>query len=178
VFAPQLLTFISGQAFAVGASALMILSVASLFTALSIVMRFSLIALDRPRAVLGADAASCAIALAAYLILIPYFSFVGAAVGTALAEASVCFAMLWGLQHAGQPLPKMTSVAKTLAAGLTAAAAIWLMSRLSLHWMIALAFGGLLYVGLLALTGAVPRELVDSLLKRNRPAASVQSSDG
>jgi O-antigen/teichoic acid export membrane protein len=173
VFAPQLLSFISGEAFAAGASALMVLSFAALLTALSIVLRFSLIALDRPRSVLAADGASCAIALAAYLILIPYFSFLGAAIGTMLAEASVLFAMLWGVQHAGQPLPKMTSVGKTLAAGLTAGAAMWLMSRMSLHWMLALLLGGSLYVGLLALTGAVPREFVDSLLKRTRTTKAV-----
>jgi O-antigen/teichoic acid export membrane protein len=177
VFAPELLSFISGPEFAAGAPALIVLSFAALLTALSIVLRFSLIALDRPRSVLAADGASCAIAVIAYLILIPYFSFVGAAIGTALAEASVLFAMLWGVQLAGQPLPKMTSVGKTLAAGLTAAAAIWLMSRLSLHWMLALLIGGSLYLGLLALTGAVPREFVQSLLKRTRTSNEIQSGD-
>lgn len=178
VFAPELLSFISGAEFAAGAPALIVLSFAALLTALSIVLRFSLIALDRPRAVLAADGASCAIALVAYLILIPRLSFLGAAIGTMLAEASVLFAMLWGLQHAGQPLPRMASIGKTLAAGVTAGAAIWVMSRLSLHWMLALLIGGSLYVALLALTGAVPREFVDSLLKRSRPSGAMPSRDG
>jgi len=178
VFAPELLSFISGAEFAAGAPALIVLSFAALLTALSIVLRFSLIALDRPRAVLAADGASCAIALVAYLILIPYLSFLGAALGTMLAEASVLFAMLWGLQHAGQALPRMASIGKTLVAGGTAGAAIWLMSRLSLHWMLALVVGGSLYVALLALTGAVPREFVDSLLKRSRPSGAMPSRDG
>jgi O-antigen/teichoic acid export membrane protein len=175
MFAPELLAFISGDEFAAGAPALVVLSVAALLTALSILLRFSLIALDRPRAVLAADGASCTIALAAYLILIPYFSFLGAAIGTMLAEASVLFAMLWGVQHAGQPLPRMAGVAKTTVAGLTAGAAMWLMARIELHWLLALTAGGVVYVGLLALTGAVPREFVDSLLKRSRPSASVRT---
>ncbi len=173
MFAPQLLSFISGAEFAAGAPALIALSFAALLTALSILLRFSLIAIDRPRAVLTADGASCAIALVAYLILIPHFSFVGAAVGTALAEGCVLFTMLWGLQHAGRPLPRLSSVAKTLAAGGTAAAAMWLLSRLSVHWMIALAVGGLLYLGLLALTGAVPREFIDNLRRRSGAAGVV-----
>jgi O-antigen/teichoic acid export membrane protein len=178
VFAPELLSFISGAEFAAGAPALIVLSFASLLTALSIVLRFSLIALDRPRSVLAADGMSCAIAVVAYLVLIPYLSFVGAAIGTALAEASVLFAMLWGVQHAGHPLPKMSSVGKTLAAGVTAAGAMWLVSRLQLHFIFALMIGGGIYLGLLALTGAVPREFVDSLLRRTRPSNAVQSSDG
>jgi O-antigen/teichoic acid export membrane protein len=173
MFAPQLLSFISGAEFAAGAPALIVLSFAVLLAALSMVLRFSLIAIDRPRAVLTADAAACGIALVAYLILIPKFSFVGAAVGTALAEAIVLFAMLWGLQRAGQPLPRLSSVAKTFAAGITAAAAMWLLWRLSVHWMIALAVGGLLYIGLLALTGAVPREFIDSLRRRSGAAGVV-----
>jgi O-antigen/teichoic acid export membrane protein len=177
-FAPQLLSFISGAEFVAGAPALIVLSFASLLTALSILLRFSLIAIDRPRSVLAADAVSCAIALVAYLTLIPYYSFVGAAVGTALAEGSVLFAMLWSLQHAGRPLPRLSSVAKTFAAGITAAAAIWLMSQMSLHWMIALVLGGSIYVGLLALTGAVPREFIDHLRRRPRAPAVAPSGDG
>jgi O-antigen/teichoic acid export membrane protein len=175
LFASELLSFISGAEFAAGAPALMVLSVAALFAALSIVLRFSLIALDRPRSVLAADAASCAIALVAYFILIPKFSLIGAAVGTAVAEASVLFAMLWGVQHAGQPLPRLRGLAKTLAAGITAAGGMWLLAQLSFHWMLALACGGLIYVGLLALTGALPREFIDSLRKRRRGPDAVPS---
>jgi hypothetical protein len=41
--------------------------------------------------------------------------------------------------------------------------------------MLALACGGLIYVGLLALTGAVPREFIDSLRKRRRAPDAVPS---
>jgi hypothetical protein len=67
----------------------------------------------------------------------------------------------------------LSSVAKIFAAGITAAAAMWLLWRLSVHWMIALAVGGLLYIGLLALTGAVPREFIDSLRRRSGAAGVV-----
>jgi len=177
--APQLLSFISGPQFAEGAPALVVLGVAGIFTALSIVLRFSLIALDRPRFVLLADGASCAIALVAYFVLIPLYSFYGAAIGTAIAEVSVFIAMLVGVRKAGQPLPQIAASAKTMLAGVTAAGAIWLMMRLDLYWMLALAIGGALYVVLLALTGALPREFLDNLRKKRQPPGEpIQSSDG
>jgi O-antigen/teichoic acid export membrane protein len=177
--APQLLSFISGPEFAEGAPALVVLAIAGVFTALSIVLRFSLIALDRPRFVLLADGASCAIALVAYFVLIPLYSLYGAAIGTAIAELNVFIAMLVGLRKAGQATPKMLASVKTMVAGGTAAGAIWLMTRLELNWMLALVIGGALYVTLLALTGALPREFMDSLRKKRRATGeAIQSSDG
>jgi hypothetical protein len=43
--------------------------------------------------------------------------------------------------------------------------------------MVALASGGFLYVGLLALTGAVPREFIQSLRTRRAGAPAVPSAD-
>jgi len=178
--APQLLSFISGPEFAAGAPALVILAVAGVFTALSIILRFSLIALDRPRFVLLADGASCAIALVAYFVLIPTYSFYGAAIGTAVAEVSVAIAMLVGVRKAGRPLPQLQAATKTVLAGATAGGAIWLMTRMELNWMVALAIGGGLYVLLLALMGALPREFLDTIRKKKgaTPGEPIQSSDG
>jgi O-antigen/teichoic acid export membrane protein len=173
--APQLLSFISGPEFAEGAPALVILAVAGIFASLSITLRFSLIALDRPRFVLLADAASCAIALVAYFVLIPTYSLYGAAIGTAIAEFSVYIAMLVGVKKAGQPLPPMLASVKTIIAGVTAGGAIWLALRIEWNWMLALAVGGAVYVVLLALTGALPREFLENLKKKKRapPAEAV-----
>jgi O-antigen/teichoic acid export membrane protein len=167
-FAPSVLTFISGAEFAAGAPALVILSFASLLTALSVVLRFALIALDRPRSVLLADAAACGVALLAYFVLIPQLSFVGAAIGTAVAEAGVLVGMLWGLHRAGQPLPRCPSAIRTLLAGAVSAAGIQVLSQLGTPWLLALVIGGVAYVGLLALTGAIPRELAASFLRKPR----------
>jgi O-antigen/teichoic acid export membrane protein len=167
-FAPNILALISGPQFAAGAPALVILAFAATLTALSFVLRFSLIALDRPRAVLTADAGACTVALLAYFILIPKFSFIGAAAGTAIAESSVLTGMLLGLRRAGQPLPRLRSAPKTLLAGFTAAVSIWLLSYFATPWALALIIGGSVYLGLLAVTGAIPRDLASSLFRRPR----------
>jgi O-antigen/teichoic acid export membrane protein len=168
LFAPQILAFISGAEFAAGAPALVILAFAALLTALSIVLRFALIALDRPKAVLLADAAACSVALVAYFTLIPRFSLIGAAAGTAIAEASVLCGMLFGLRRAGRAWPRCSGAPKTLMGGTAAAGAIWLMSHMGIPWGLCLAAGGMIYLLLLALTGAIPRDLLVSLLRRSR----------
>lgn len=167
-FAPDVLTFISGSEFAAGAPALVILSFAALLMATSVVLRFALIALDRPRSVFFADAAACGVALLAYFVLIPVFSFVGAAIGTAIAEGSVLVGMAWGIHRAGQALPRCPSALKILLAGAAAALAIQLLFRMGTAWLLSLVIGGVIYVALLAATGAIPRDLATSLFRRPR----------
>lgn len=170
VFAPQILMLVAGEEFVAGARALAILSCAAALTALSIMMRFALIAIDRPRAVLYADAGSCAIALAAYLLLIPQFSLVGAAAGTVVAEASVLSGMLYSLKRAGRDLPGWTNALKALIAGAIAALIMWSLARAHVPWLAALALGGAVYAIALTVTGAVPRELIVKMLRKPQPS--------
>jgi O-antigen/teichoic acid export membrane protein/glycosyltransferase involved in cell wall biosynthesis len=172
LFATPILTFISGPQFAAGAPALAILAFATTLTALSFVLRFALIALDRARSVLIADAAACAVALIAYFILIPRYSFIGAAIGTAIAEGAILVAMLFGMWRAGLVLPRLPIAPRTLLAGGIAAMGILALEHFEVPWMLSLAIGGGVYVGLLILLGAIPRELIDSVLRR-QPAASL-----
>jgi O-antigen/teichoic acid export membrane protein len=170
VFAPQILTLVAGTEFAAGAPALVILSCAAALTALSIVMRFALIAIDRPRAVLYADAGSCVLALAAYLLLIPKFSLVGAAAGTVVAEASVLGGLLYSLRRTGRELPGWANATKVLLAGAIAASIMWSLARVHVPWLAALTLGGAIYAIALTVTGAVPRELILRILRKPRPS--------
>jgi O-antigen/teichoic acid export membrane protein len=166
VFAPQILELVAGSDFTAGAPALVILSFAAALTALSIMMRFALIAIDRPSAVLYADACAFVLAFAAYLILIPRYSFLGAAAGTVVAEASVLAGMLWGLKRAGEQLPQWNGAAKAVFAGTLAAAVMWALAHVAVPWLVALAIGGAVYAGGIAVTGAVPRELILKMIRK------------
>jgi O-antigen/teichoic acid export membrane protein len=101
-------------------------------------------------------------------VLIPKYSLIGAAIGTAIAEASVLCGMALGLRRAGAPLPRCPNAPKVLLAGVTGAGSIWLMSHLGSPWAVSLIVGGNVYVALLALTGAIPRDLAANLLRRPR----------
>jgi O-antigen/teichoic acid export membrane protein len=160
MFASQVLVLIAGPQFAAGATALVIIAFATALAAISHVLRFALVACDRPRVVLFADAFACACAFAAYCSLIPKFSLIGAAIGTLVAETSALTGMLRGLKRSGRPLPSFMNSGKAIFAGALSAAAMWLLSRFELHWLLALVVGGGIYIAGLVVTRAIPRELL------------------
>ena len=159
-FAAQLLALICGERFAAGAPALIVISFAVALAGLAHVLRFTLVACERPRLVLIGDAVACTCAFVAYFGLIPRFSLRGAAVGTVVAEAAALTAMIVGLRHAGRPLPSFANPAKAVVAGALAALIMKYLASVGVPWALALAVGGVLYLALLALTRAIPKDLL------------------
>jgi O-antigen/teichoic acid export membrane protein len=170
-FAPQVLTLMAGAQFAAGAPALVIIAFAIALAGMTHILRFSLVACELPRFVLVGDSIACACGFIAYFALIPRFSFVGAAAGTVVAEVAALLCMLGGLKRAARPLPSLTTPLKAVLSGAVAAAAMILLTRfLELPWIVTLLAGGAVYLGGLAVTRAIPRSLVLSLLRRRRVA--------
>jgi O-antigen/teichoic acid export membrane protein len=159
-FADRLLALISGEQFAAGAPALIVISFAVALAGLTHVLRFTLVACGRPRLVLTCDAVACACAFAAYCALIPRYSLLGAAAGTVIAEASALIAMRVGLTRAGRRLPSWVNPTKAVIAGALAALSMKYLADLGTPWLLSLAAGGALYLILVALTRALPRELL------------------
>jgi O-antigen/teichoic acid export membrane protein len=170
-FAPQILALMAGADFAAGAPALEIIAFAVALAGMTHILRFSLVACERPRFVLIADSVACACAFIAYFSLIPRFSFVGAALGTVVAEVAALICMLCGLKRAGRPLPSLVNPLKAIVSGAAAMGAMTLLTRfLELPWWVALIVGGGVYVAGLTLTHAIPRDLVLTVLRRRRVA--------
>ncbi|HXS21529.1 MAG TPA: flippase [Steroidobacteraceae bacterium] len=159
-FADRLLALISGKRFVAGAPALIIISFAVALAGLTHVLRFALVACERPRLVLVGDTVACACAFAAYFGLIPTFSLLGAAAGTVVAELTALVAMMVALRHAGRRLPSLLNPAKAVVVGALAALTMKYLAGFGAPWPLALAAGGALYLALLALTRAIPRELL------------------
>ena len=167
-FADRLMALIAGARFAAGAPALIVISFAVALAGLTHVLRFTLVACERPRLVLIADAVACACAFTAYFGLIPRFSLLGAAAGTVIAEASALVAMLVALRQAGRPLPSPANPVKAVIAGALAVLAMRYLAGLGAPWLLALAAGGALYLAVLTLTRAIPRELLLVVLGATR----------
>lgn len=159
-FAGRLLALISGERFAAGAPALVVISFAIALAGLTHVLRFTLVACGRPRLVLTADAVACACAFVAYFGLIPRFSLLGAAAGTVIAETAALIAMIIALQRAGRRLPSPANPAKAVIAGGLAVISMKYLAAFGAPWLLALAAGGALYLAVLALTRAIPREVL------------------
>lgn len=165
-FAPQVLTLVAGPEFAVGAPALAVISFAIALAAISHVLRFALVACEQSRLVFQADALACAVGFAAYFLLIPRYSLLGAAVGTVIAETFSLLGMLRGLRRAGHGLPSPVNLLKAVGAGLVAGAAMFASDQLDAPWVLSLLLGAVVYLVVLALTRAIPRELVAAVLHR------------
>lgn len=159
-FAGRLLALISGERFAAGAQALIVISFAVALAGLTHVLRFTLVACERPRLVLMADAVACVCAFAAYFALIPRFSLLGAAAGTVVAEASALIAMTVALRRAGRRLPSLVNPAKAVVAGVLAVLAMKYLASCGAPWLLAIAAGGALYLAISVVTRAIPRELL------------------
>ncbi|MHB8814688.1 MAG: flippase [Steroidobacteraceae bacterium] len=159
-FAGRLLALISGERFAAGAPALIVISFAIALAGMTHVLRFTLVACRRPRLVLIADSAACACAIAAYFALIPKFSLVGAAAGTVVAEASALVAMTVALRRAGRRFPSLRNPAKAMMGGALAVSLMRYLAGFGTPWLLALAAGCALYFAMMTLTRAIPKELV------------------
>jgi O-antigen/teichoic acid export membrane protein len=170
-FAPQILTLVSGAEFADGAPALVVISFAVALAGMTHILRFALVACERQRLVLASDSIACACAFIAYFSLIPRFSYVGAAIGTVVAEVAALVCMLWGLRRAGRQLPSFVNPLKAaLSAGVAAVAMSLLNRYFELPWWVTLVFGGGVYLVGLTLTRAIPREIILNVLRRRRIA--------
>ena len=165
-FAPQILTLMAGGEFAAGAPALMIIAFAIALAGMTHILRFALVACERQRLVLVGDSIACGCAFVAYFALIPRYSFVGAAIGTVVAEVVALVCMLCGLKWAERPLPSLVNPAKAVLSGAVAAAGMAALTRCELPWMLTLIIGGGVYLAGLALTRAIPRELLLKVLRR------------
>ena len=159
-FADRLLALISGARFIAGAPALVVISFAIALAGFTHVLRFALVACGRPRLVLTADAIACTCAFGAYFALIPRFSLLGAAAGTVVAEASALIAMGVALHLAGRRLPSLVNPAKAVIAGALAVLSMKYLTSWGAPWLLALAAGGALYLAVLMLTRAIPRQFL------------------
>lgn len=171
-FAPDLLSLISGPAFVVGAPALVLISVAIALSAMSHVLRFVLVSCEKSRLVLQADAIACAVGFTAYFVLIPRYSLVGAAIGTVVAEGCSLIGMLRGVRRASYPLPSPRNLFKAIGAGAVAYAAMVAGNQFEIPWLLCLVMGLGIYLAILAVTHAIPPELVATVIRRRGPSVA------
>ena len=117
------MTIVAGANFATSGQILAILSLAILCSFLGNAAGYALFALDKQRQLIPVFGLGAAVGLAAYFILIPLYSYWGAAWGTVIVELLVNAAMitmLWrfGLKPSADRWPKIILATLALALGL------------------------------------------------------------
>jgi O-antigen/teichoic acid export membrane protein len=167
-FPAEVLVVVAGTDFAVAAHALTLVAIAIAANAVAQVYRHMLTAMDRQRDALVVDMVGLAIALASYFTLIPIYSYLGAAIGTAITETSLCIGLLIAVRRLGFRPPVMMALLKVIAVSIATSAAMIAAAGQGLLWPIAMMGGGVLFLGLLVVTGTAPPAYLNALLKRKK----------
>jgi O-antigen/teichoic acid export membrane protein len=167
-FAPELLTLIAGAEFAPAAPALVFVSLAIASHALSQTYRQLLFAMNLQHRALVIDTGCLVLAAAAYLILIPRLSYVGAGIGTAIVETTLALALALALRREGVPGLIPPSWWKIILAGVAAVIAMRGLSFVRWPWLLAIVSGGAVYLGTLVAIGAIPISYLRELVKTQK----------
>jgi O-antigen/teichoic acid export membrane protein len=163
-FARDIVVLLAGPAFVPSTSAVQIAGVSLALAGCSAVLRYAAVAQGRQMRLMAVDGVTSVLAVVTYLILIPPLSFIGAAVGTLVVEIVMVASLLVLVGRSAGGIPWPTHLVRVLLAGLLAAGGVLLlrMSPLSV-WVVA-PLGGLIYSGLLLLTGALSPAQVRAVL--------------
>ncbi|SFD18971.1 oligosaccharide flippase family protein [Tropicimonas isoalkanivorans] len=157
VFAEEIVVLIGGRAFSGARDAMVVIGPAMAFSAVASVLRFALAALERQRHLLMLDVAAAAIAFGLFLLLIPIYSGVGAAVARTAVEAFTLAGMGLLAHRAGIRFPVAGTLFATAVAGVAGALAMASLARATGLWWLGFLLGGVLYSLVAIATGLLPR---------------------
>jgi O-antigen/teichoic acid export membrane protein len=165
-FAEDIVVFLAGPAFAAGAPAVRIVGVALALAGFSAVLRYAAVAQEQQAKLMRMDGAVMVIAVVAYLILIPRYSFLGAALGTLTAEIATIAGLLWLVGRNIGGVPFMRFAPRTILAGALAGAALLALRTGPLPLCVDALVGAATYMALLLAMGGLSTQLVKDLLVR------------
>jgi O-antigen/teichoic acid export membrane protein len=163
-FAREIVTLVGGAAFAPAADAVRVLSLALVTFSLSTICRYAVTALDKQQLMLWGQGVAALVGLTTYLLLIPSYSYVGAAWGTVLAEGTVWLFAGTIVVRATGKVPSLLTFAKALAAGAVMFGIFQLLKGADISWGLNLCLGSLCYLGLLLILRTVPKNVLAALL--------------
>jgi O-antigen/teichoic acid export membrane protein len=165
-FSREIVVLVAGDAFAAAAPTLVLIAVASAGHGLAQIYRHLLTAMDRAELAMRVDVVGMVVAIALYVGLIRGYSQVGAGIATALVECGLALGLAVMLGRIGitGALPRSWAKVVTVALG-TALGMRWANEQ-GLHWLLTLPLGGLGYLGLLVLAGAIPIAYLQRVLRK------------
>lgn len=167
-FPAQVLVIVAGADFAAAAHALSIVAFAIAANALAQVYRHMLTAMDRQRDALVVDVVGLTVAMVSYFTLIPLYSYLGAAIGTAITETTLCIGLLLAIWRLGLRPPILGALLKMTAVTILSTLAMIGMTRYGIPWLIAMILGGILFFALVVLTRTAPPAYLNAILRRKK----------
>jgi O-antigen/teichoic acid export membrane protein len=168
ILAPHLIAWVGGAEFHGAVGVLQLFSAAIALYCLSSILIFAVTALGQQRLMMRAYAMAAVVSLLTYMLLIPPYSYVGAALGRILAEAIIMLSTAKIVAREIGGLPSLTALYKALAASATTLGIWHLLATTGLPWGINAILGGGSYVGCLMLLRGLP-DAWTTMLKRQVP---------
>ncbi|USN53333.1 MAG: flippase [Candidatus Nomurabacteria bacterium] len=163
LIAGPLIAFISGsEEYAAAGPIFQVLIFAVGFLFLGSLSGHTIVAINAQRKMVWAYLVVAALGLISYVVLIPPFSYYGAAVGTVLTEFTIMFVGYWLIRRRVGFQLHFKYALRALAASIPMAAVIWLTSSMHVLVQVAFAFG--VYAAALYLVKGFDAQLIRELL--------------
>ncbi len=163
ILAAPLMNFVAGDKFAGSEKVLVWILIALSFIFMNHVIGHTLIAHNRQQRLIWQGVLGVVINLGLNLILIPRYSYTGAAVATVITEAAVLFLMVILVGKELKLWPNLVNPLKILASVFGMGVVVYFLSEFNL--IIPMVIGGMVYFGLLYLFRVVDKGLIFSVLK-------------
>jgi len=162
LLAKRIILFLFEETFINAVPALQILIWAELFLFLNHFMGWFLNSIDKQKLFAYATGVSLVINIGLNFLLIPKYSYIGAAIATVITEI-IAFSLLYFFtSREGYALHFSSLIVKPVVAGLVMAGLIYALSQL--HLLIIIPVAGFVYVALLFLLKVVGREEIDLVM--------------
>ncbi|MFC1721826.1 flippase [Patescibacteria group bacterium] len=172
ILAEPIVVFIGGPEFAPAAPILQILVLATASIFIGNLFANAVVAINKQRQMVWAYLGTAALAVALDWLLIPQFTYIGAAWATVATEVLIAGFSIWMVWKTSGALPSMRNLGKVFVAGAAMAVAIWGGAtwfdwQIPWWWLLTLLVVGLaVYVGVLFGIGGVKRQELKEILQR------------
>ncbi len=172
VLAKPIVVFIGGEEFAAAAPILQILVIATASIFIGNMFANGVVAVNKQRQMVWAYLATAALAVILDWLLIPKFTYIGAAWATVATEVLIAALSIWMVWKTSGALPSLRNVGKFLIAGAGMAGFLflvgsWLEWQIPWWWLLLSMAGGLIiYAALLYGTGGLHKNDIREILKR------------
>lgn len=175
-FSVDIVSLLAGSQFLPAAPAVQITGCSIALAGYSMVLRCAAIAQEKQKKMLVADMVITASALAGYFIFIPYLSFIGASLGTLVAEL-VALGLLLNIVSKGlDAVPWLNLTNRVILSGCLAAGILYLLNSTDLPALVRAIIGIGIYAGLLLLTGAINVAMLRLVLPSKPPQPAPSSN--
>ncbi len=166
MFSQDIVVFVGGPAFIKSAPILSILVIAVAAIFIGNMFSNAVVSLKKQKQMLWSYAFVAVVAVILYSILIPKYSYIGAAWGTAITEVLIACLGIFVVYRASKAIPSLANAWKVVLASGIMALAIYIMP--SWHFSISMVLGSLVYLVSLYLVKGVSKELFVEVFGRSK----------